>query len=972
MPINDPPYVTIRTRSGMRTGDPMASGSGDIQHRSATHDISRASFHVKHIDQFARRLEDSASRAFPNRNNASQRYKKVQALLLHWGSDDLFVLPELEDLEKCLREDYSFGTDIFAIPSENSHLELMMKIGQLIKEHESPDTLFLIYYGGHARIDESRQSTWCATRDTDSAWLQWSAIQTLLERSKSDVLILLDCCAGAASATFPTGNSITETISASSWDAIAPDPGRYSFTNALIEVLQEWRMRTFSAAMLHAEVLARLKHPRPININGKHFEARSTPVHFMMTANHKAPSIEICRAMSTEKAYPSARDSLSVDALEAASAADAVDVASNGFMSKEPNEDTPHVMISLALEDDQSLDINAWQQWLSAVPSMAKYVKVQGVFKSHSTLLLVSMPVMIWDMLPEDPATSFVAFIRSNNLATQQRSTPSARVAVPAPDPQQEATGPDSASLVSGVSGTTFAPTENTSQLGSSAYPSYRAGTRNLNAMRGKPPGAQPFTNYPLQHSPLSASPPSAMPNTVGRDSSATSSGVLQRQATSSSISSDPLSRQIILNQQQSQRRTTFGDDVPEPKKFSAHIESRLEEYYQNEPLPTDAQRAFFSSNLGIETLQLEAWFHHRRERDVVSNRLATMKIHEVSIETGNGPHMILPADLNRLLEISMPGQTLLLDLRSPEDYYRSHIYRAINFRVPRSFMQAASLDMIERALPDEESRTIFATWPNTRCLVLYSKGMEFPWECPAAELLLDRLRETGWAGSCFILKGHYREFSDSFDKYAVGAKMTPEAQAWAASQQSSAAREKDISPSQEVYTAWLSHVETEDRFRPTAISPVRAAERMAALEQLERELEAEFQAKNRDLFHKALELNEESMKKTSNLDVQARMVEYVDRGLSKMRNPQPTGSGSTMAYEPGYTKVPLDSAGYFDRSYMDRDVADEYVEISRRGEETPGGSRSRSKTPGDSRTPTEEMGRRGRGGNFINKVFRR
>jgi hypothetical protein len=72
------------------------------------------------------------------------------------------VLPELEDLEKCLREDYAFDTDIFAIPADNAHLELMMKLGQLVKEHESQDTLFVVYYGGHARIDDSRQSRWCA------------------------------------------------------------------------------------------------------------------------------------------------------------------------------------------------------------------------------------------------------------------------------------------------------------------------------------------------------------------------------------------------------------------------------------------------------------------------------------------------------------------------------------------------------------------------------------------------------------------------------------------------------------------------------------------------------------------------------------------------------------------------------------------------------------------------------------------
>lgn len=86
----------------------------------------------------------------------------MRALLLHWKSDDLFVLPELEDLDTCLREDYNFETETFSMPSDNAHLELMLKIGAMIKDHESKDTLFIIYYGGHARIDNARQSTWCA------------------------------------------------------------------------------------------------------------------------------------------------------------------------------------------------------------------------------------------------------------------------------------------------------------------------------------------------------------------------------------------------------------------------------------------------------------------------------------------------------------------------------------------------------------------------------------------------------------------------------------------------------------------------------------------------------------------------------------------------------------------------------------------------------------------------------------------
>jgi hypothetical protein len=86
----------------------------------------------------------------------------VYALLLYWDSDDLFVLPELEDLETCLQQDYNFETERFTIPSGNAHLDLMLKIGAMIKEHESNDTLLIVYYGGHARIDDARQSTWCA------------------------------------------------------------------------------------------------------------------------------------------------------------------------------------------------------------------------------------------------------------------------------------------------------------------------------------------------------------------------------------------------------------------------------------------------------------------------------------------------------------------------------------------------------------------------------------------------------------------------------------------------------------------------------------------------------------------------------------------------------------------------------------------------------------------------------------------
>lgn len=384
------------------------------------------------------------------------------------------------------------------------------------------------------------------------------------------MLILLDCCAGAASATFPNGKSITETISASSWDAIAPDPGRYSFTNALIEVLSEWRFKTFSAAMLHAEVLARLKHPRPVLINGKRLEARSTPVHFMMTSDHRAPSIEMTRLLPADRCPPSPpRDHSPLNEPVLGRG------PPDGACCTEPNEDKPHVMISLALEDDQRLDLNAWEQWLASFPALAKYVKVQGVFKSHSTLLLLSMPVTLWDLLPDDQACSFVAFIRSNNLI---RKSAHAEASIQA---QVETAQGDGSSI---FSGTTFRDSILAPEfLGQ--RPSQASSQNRISPGRVDPAGSVHASASVLQR------PSATSMRTVPLP-----------------LPEEPIVRQPLINQSRSSKRTIFSDDLPilEGPRLAAHVVSRLETYYAADPNPSDGATEYYASHLGVEAADVK------------------------------------------------------------------------------------------------------------------------------------------------------------------------------------------------------------------------------------------------------------------------------------------------------------------------------------------------------------------------------
>jgi hypothetical protein len=76
----------------------------------------------------------------------------------------------------------------------------------------------------------------------------------------------------------------------------------------------------------------------------------------------------------------------------------------------------PHVLISIAIEEDQSLDFEQCRRWLQQFPALATYAKVQGVYRSNSTLLLLSLPVVIWDWLPDDNACAFIAYVHSSNL----------------------------------------------------------------------------------------------------------------------------------------------------------------------------------------------------------------------------------------------------------------------------------------------------------------------------------------------------------------------------------------------------------------------------------------------------------------------------------------------------------------------------------------------------------------------------
>jgi hypothetical protein len=74
------------------------------------------------------------------------------------------------------------------------------------------------------------------------------------------------------------------------------------------------------------------------------------------------------------------------------------------------------VVISIQVDEGQILNSYDMQEWIRDVPILAETVQIHAVVKSYSTLVIMSIPVAVWNLLPDDPAVTFVGFATSGNL----------------------------------------------------------------------------------------------------------------------------------------------------------------------------------------------------------------------------------------------------------------------------------------------------------------------------------------------------------------------------------------------------------------------------------------------------------------------------------------------------------------------------------------------------------------------------
>ncbi|KAF8866141.1 hypothetical protein BDZ45DRAFT_333428 [Acephala macrosclerotiorum] len=411
-------------------------------------DISRWQCHIN-LETFGQGLHAAAKAVFPN--TSKTRYKKVSVLMLCWDDEDpnLPVSDEIKRLDDVFKNNFGFDTNVWKIPGRNSHAKLTQRILDLIDTEDDPkDHLFIVYYGGHAKLTHDRLLSWTSwrvNRDKKYPTVQWSGVQNVLEQAESDVLILLDCC-HAATATTSEGNGVTEMISACAYNAIANGVGYYSFTKELtIELRELSRRPSFPVADLFRNVFSRIQARRPEDGRERH----PAPVHLSLTQDNPdfPRSIQLSvRPGHIKKPQSSNEDSSNCAQIVESDSGDPergrgatpsrpagteqlINDTTEAFPAKSISKlsaQKPRILLAVRLRDDcrsGELSVGLFKDWLRDMPAVAEEVKVEAGFGSFSSIVIISIPLALSIYMPRDPAIIKIGPITSGNLLQESIDT---------------------------------------------------------------------------------------------------------------------------------------------------------------------------------------------------------------------------------------------------------------------------------------------------------------------------------------------------------------------------------------------------------------------------------------------------------------------------------------------------------------------------------------------------------------------
>ena len=395
--------------------------------------------HLDNIGEFEKDINDSLLKLPP----VDTPYNSVRVLMVYWKLSDVAHLAvNAERLKKVFEEGYGYIVENHVLDNgddnkddsiiyQDFNSQLVATIRAVSKRDEN--NLLILYYVGHGApvVEDGSLVTyvWQPTREKPNRRLEWKEFQFTLRKVHCDVLFLFDCCHALAMIDDKKQwTRRSEIFCASSALEKASALKSSSFTNAITEELLKRKDARGNAVGWYYTLLTGSKESLEYKlIQAPLFRQYSGPAYRTgIFLQSKKFSPELATAPAVVYYSDSASDS-------------AISMASSDraqLFRDLSNLTDARVLIKIRLRSPaEKLLKEDWLNMFEHRPAnvdriqlvIVDKVRCVGLFEADSSILLVTMPVSLWQNMKRNPAYVDLGIVRSENLLSSHSAAESAK-----------------------------------------------------------------------------------------------------------------------------------------------------------------------------------------------------------------------------------------------------------------------------------------------------------------------------------------------------------------------------------------------------------------------------------------------------------------------------------------------------------------------------------------------------------------
>ncbi|KAI0454458.1 hypothetical protein F5B21DRAFT_514716 [Xylaria acuta] len=128
-------------------------------------------------------------------------------------------------------------------------------------------------------------------------------------------------------------------------------------------------------------------------------------------------------------------------------------------------------------------------------------------------------------------------------------------------------------------------------------------------------------------------------------------------------------------------------------------------------------------------------------------------------------PGLVLPSELQILLQKTPASECLLLDVRVATLYAQSRIPGALNLCIPTTLLKRATfnLEKLRNTLQTEEDQAKFGEWADVKYLIIYDSSSTEKRDAAAAMNMFKKFMNEDFCGRSCLLKGGFQAFAAAY-----------------------------------------------------------------------------------------------------------------------------------------------------------------------------------------------------------------